>query len=61
MMPVKFDTDQMGKVARCLLGSGPLPELQAHSETPANKRRFEEWQQKRREANDRPRILRPQA
>ena len=50
MMPVHFNTDQMGKVAKRLLGSGPLPELQAHSENPANKRRFEEWQ-KRREAN----------
>lgn len=51
MLPVHFNTDQMGKVAKHLLGSGPLPELQAHSENPANKRRFEEWQQKRREAN----------
>ena len=50
MMPVKFDTDQIGQVTKCLFGSAPLPDLQAHSENPANKRRFEEWQ-KRREAN----------
>jgi len=50
-MPAKIDHQSIKGVAKALLGAEPIPDLQAHFNNPENKRRFNEWQQKRREAN----------
>lgn len=60
MIPVPSTTQKPAGIEAKILFARFTDRIKAWYEDPANKRRFEEWQ-KRREANDRPRILRPQA
>lgn len=61
MIPVPSTTQKPAGIEAKILFARFTDRIKAWYEDPANKRRFEEWQQKRREANDRPRILRLQA
>lgn len=61
MIPVPSTTQKPAGIEAKLLFARFTDRIKAWYEVPENKRRFEEWRQKRREANDRPRILRPQA
>ena len=61
MLPVPSKTPKPDGIEAKILFARFTDRITAWYEVPENQRRFEEWQQKRREANDRPRILRPQA
>lgn len=61
MLPVPSTIPKPDGIEAKILFARFTDRIKAWYEVPENKRRFEEWQQKRREANDRPRILRPQA
>lgn len=50
-MPAKINHQSIPGIAKLLLAGDAIPGLQAHFNNPENKRRFNEWQQKRREAN----------
>lgn len=50
-MPAKINHQSIPGVAKLLLAGDAIPGLQEHFNNPENKRRFKEWQQKRREAN----------
>lgn len=56
MMPVPSATPKPTGIDAKILFARFTDRIKAWYEVQENKRRFEEWQQKRREANDLPRI-----